>query len=86
MALLRGSLRLSKSVFGASRFQSRLLASVKDASNVGFVGLGNMGAPMAANLAKFGHRMVVYDRDPFRASEFTKVFNGAVTAETPSEV
>ncbi|KAJ8902141.1 hypothetical protein NDN08_006549 [Rhodosorus marinus] len=86
MALLRGSLRLSKSVFGASRFEARSLSNVKDASNVGFVGLGNMGAPMAANLAKFGHRMVVYDRDPFRASEFKKVFNGAVTAETPREV
>jgi 3-hydroxyisobutyrate dehydrogenase len=28
---------------------------------VGFVGLGNMGAPMAANLVKAGHRVVGYD-------------------------
>jgi 3-hydroxyisobutyrate dehydrogenase len=28
---------------------------------IGFIGLGNMGAPMAANLAKAGHRVVGYD-------------------------
>lgn len=29
--------------------------------NIGFVGLGNMGAPMAANLAAAGHRVVGFD-------------------------
>ena len=28
---------------------------------VGFIGLGNMGAPIAANIARAGHPMVVYD-------------------------
>jgi 3-hydroxyisobutyrate dehydrogenase len=28
---------------------------------IGFIGLGNMGAPMAANLAKAGHRVTGYD-------------------------
>ncbi|PYF12833.1 3-hydroxyisobutyrate dehydrogenase [Rhodobacter viridis] len=28
---------------------------------VGFIGLGNMGAPMAANLAKAGHRVMGFD-------------------------
>jgi 3-hydroxyisobutyrate dehydrogenase len=28
---------------------------------IGFIGLGNMGAPMAANLVKAGHRVVGYD-------------------------
>lgn len=28
---------------------------------LGFVGLGNMGGPMAANLLKAGHRLVVFD-------------------------
>ena len=28
---------------------------------IGFVGLGNMGAPMAANLAKAGHAVSGYD-------------------------
>ena len=28
----------------------------------GFVGLGNMGAPMAANMAKAGFELMVYDK------------------------
>jgi 3-hydroxyisobutyrate dehydrogenase len=28
---------------------------------IGFIGLGNMGAPMAANLVKAGHRVIGYD-------------------------
>ncbi|HIC65228.1 MAG TPA: 3-hydroxyisobutyrate dehydrogenase, partial [Paracoccus sp.] len=28
---------------------------------IGFIGLGNMGAPMAANLAEAGHEVVGYD-------------------------
>jgi len=31
---------------------------------IGFIGLGNMGAPMAANLAKAGHRVIGYDVNP----------------------
>ena len=30
-------------------------------SKIGFIGLGNMGAPMAANLAKAGHEVVGFD-------------------------
>ena len=30
---------------------------------IGFIGLGNMGAPMAANLAKAGHQVTVLERD-----------------------
>ena len=33
-------------------------------SRVGFVGLGNMGGPMAANLAKAGHEVDVFDLVP----------------------
>ena len=29
--------------------------------NIGFVGLGNMGAPMAVNLAAAGHRVAGFD-------------------------
>ena len=28
---------------------------------IGFIGLGNMGAPMAANLVAAGHRVTGYD-------------------------
>ncbi len=30
-------------------------------ATIGFIGLGNMGAPMASNLAKAGHRVIGYD-------------------------
>ena len=30
-------------------------------ATIGFIGLGNMGAPMAANLAKAGHRVIGFD-------------------------
>ena len=29
--------------------------------NIGFIGLGNMGAPMAYNLAKAGHTVLGFD-------------------------
>ena len=30
-------------------------------ADVGFIGLGNMGGPMAINLVKAGHTVVVFD-------------------------
>jgi len=30
-------------------------------TRIGFIGLGNMGGPMAANLARAGHRVQVFD-------------------------
>ncbi len=35
---------------------------------IGFIGIGAMGTPMATNLAKNGHRLVVYDTDPSRTA------------------
>lgn len=35
-------------------------------ANIAFVGLGNMGAPMANNLIKAGHQLCVFDIDPKR--------------------
>ncbi|HZZ30886.1 MAG TPA: NAD(P)-dependent oxidoreductase [Phenylobacterium sp.] len=35
---------------------------------VGFIGLGRMGAAMAANLVKAGHEVTVYNRTPSKAS------------------
>ena len=34
---------------------------------VGFIGLGRMGAAMAANLLKAGHEVTVYNRSPDKA-------------------
>lgn len=36
---------------------------------VGFVGLGNMGGPMSANIAKAGFEVIVYDVDADRTTE-----------------
>ena len=52
--------------------------------NVGFIGLGTMGAPMARNLLRNGHRLVVADVQPAAVSELTAA--GATAAATPREV
>lgn len=31
---------------------------------IGFIGLGDLGAPMAAHLARAGHRLTVFDASP----------------------
>ena len=33
-------------------------------ATIGFIGLGNMGAPMAANLVKAGHQVTGFDLVP----------------------
>ncbi len=48
----------------------------------GFVGLGNMGLPMARNLLQAGHRVTVYNRTRSRAEELAK--SGAQIAATPA--
>jgi 3-hydroxyisobutyrate dehydrogenase-like beta-hydroxyacid dehydrogenase len=51
--------------------------------NVGFVGLGNMGLPMARNLIKAGHALTVYNRTRSRAEELQPL--GTKIAATPVE-
>jgi 3-hydroxyisobutyrate dehydrogenase-like beta-hydroxyacid dehydrogenase len=51
--------------------------------NVGFIGLGNMGAEMARNLFKAGHHLIVYNRTPAKAE--TLVTDGAQLAQTVSD-
>jgi 3-hydroxyisobutyrate dehydrogenase-like beta-hydroxyacid dehydrogenase len=50
---------------------------------IGFIGLGNMGLPMAANLLQAGYALRVYNRNAARASELVQ--RGAVLAEKPGE-
>lgn len=52
---------------------------------VGFLGLGRMGAPMAANLAASGHELVVHNRTRATADELAERV-GAVVAATPREL
>ncbi|MFL6389041.1 MAG: NAD(P)-dependent oxidoreductase [Terriglobales bacterium] len=51
--------------------------------NIAFIGLGNMGSAMAANLIKAGHTLTVYNRTRARADELKPL--GARVASTPGE-
>ncbi len=53
-------------------------------ATVGFLGLGLMGAPMAANLSRAGTPLVLYNRTAAKAAMMAGP--GAVTAATPLEV
>jgi 3-hydroxyisobutyrate dehydrogenase len=56
-----------------------------DIKTVGFIGIGNMGRPMAANLVKGGYKVVVYDLDTKRAAQVAKDI-GATAAGTLAEL
>jgi 3-hydroxyisobutyrate dehydrogenase-like beta-hydroxyacid dehydrogenase len=51
---------------------------------IGFIGLGLMGTPMAANLINAGHAVAVYNRSAGKAQAL--VDRGAVAAARPAEV
>lgn len=52
---------------------------------IGFVGIGAMGTPMAANLIKAGYKLVIYDADPGRAKAFASTHETGV-AENLAEL
>ncbi len=52
--------------------------------NIGFIGLGIMGQPMARNLMKAGHKLVVYDLIAERIA--AAVESGAATGESARDV
>ena len=54
-------------------------------STVGFIGLGNMGGPMAANLAKAGHEVMGFDMAEVAIEGVTMAGSGAEAA-TGAEV
>ena len=56
-----------------------------DIRTIGFIGIGNMGRPMAANLVKGGYRVVAYDADATRAAQFAKDA-GAKSATTLADL
>lgn len=49
---------------------------------IGFIGTGNLGAPICANFLKKGHEVVAHDRDPAALSRVP----GVVAASSPAEV
>lgn len=52
-------------------------------SAIAFIGLGQMGAPMAKNLLKQGHRLQVFDVNPQAVQ--TLVESGAQAVATPAQ-
>ena len=57
------------------------------ALDIGFIGLGVMGFPMAGHLARAGHRLVLHDADAGTARSVAQALGGATrTAPTPREV
>ncbi|RQR22839.1 NAD(P)-dependent oxidoreductase [Burkholderia sp. Bp9143] len=59
------------------------MSESRDAT-VGFIGLGMMGGPMAANIIKAGFPVVVYDIDEQRVDHFVGL--GAMAAAGPADV
>ena len=51
---------------------------------IGFIGLGNMGGPMARRLAEAGHKLVVYDTRNDAAAPLVAL--GAELASSPQDV
>jgi 2-hydroxymethylglutarate dehydrogenase len=51
---------------------------------LGFIGVGNMGKPMATNLLKAGHQLAVFDINPKPLEELAKM--GAVVKRKSSEI
>lgn len=49
---------------------------------VGFVGIGNMGAPMARRLAEAGHRLTLYDLDRSAAGALAAAFDGVSVSDS----
>ena len=52
--------------------------------SLGFIGLGNIGGAICANLVADGHRVTVFDVDPARVA--SQVEKGATAAASPVEV
>ncbi len=55
---------------------------MSDVGRVGFIGLGNMGRPIANNIAKAAHEMIVYDA----AGTAERAPEGAIVAGSVAEV
>jgi 3-hydroxyisobutyrate dehydrogenase-like beta-hydroxyacid dehydrogenase len=55
----------------------------EDVMDIGFIGLGEMGSAIVANLLKAGHRVRVWNRSPERARPLVEA--GAQTVATPAE-
>src|SRR6185312_10122558 len=67
-------------IIGAERSSEGPMAD----DRIGFVGLGTMGAAMAANLARGGFAVTAWNRSPDRAPELEDL--GIARADSPADV
>ena len=63
---------------------SAIDVSALDTRRIGFIGIGNMGLPMASRLIAAGHEVIAHDRDPAAARAIAE--RGAQLAATAAEV
>jgi acyl-CoA reductase-like NAD-dependent aldehyde dehydrogenase/3-hydroxyisobutyrate dehydrogenase-like beta-hydroxyacid dehydrogenase/alkylhydroperoxidase/carboxymuconolactone decarboxylase family protein YurZ len=80
--LMVDALRASEEVLDQLAPEEKLKATN---DRIGFIGLGNMGAPMSANIAKAGFRLTVYDTDHALARKHAAEI-GAQAAASLSEL
>ncbi|MFE5321956.1 NAD(P)-dependent oxidoreductase [Paenibacillus sp. NPDC056579] len=52
--------------------------------NIGFIGLGTMGKPMAGHLAKAGHTLYIYNRTPGKTNDWNDP-SSVVVVSSPAE-
>lgn len=62
---------------------SEMKSDRAESKTIAFVGIGNMGAPMAEHLLRGGHRLRVYARRPKTAAPLVAL--GAMSAASPAE-
>jgi 3-hydroxyisobutyrate dehydrogenase len=56
------------------------MTAIKVLHRTGFIGVGNMGAPMAAHLVKAGFDVTVFDANPEASEKFVAAHGGRVAA------
>jgi len=59
---------------------------MSDKTMVGFVGIGNMGWPMAANVLGAGFPVMVFDASPQQVEKFVAEHEGAIAAKSMSDI
>ncbi|KAF8057757.1 ywrD [Scenedesmus sp. PABB004] len=82
-AAAAASLRAARGAASSAAATERPLA-LDAHGTIGFIGVGNLGAPSAANLLRAGLPVLVYDRDAAAVARLTAL--GARAAASPQEI
>lgn len=62
----------------ANKVASKMANKILPPARIGFVGLGNMGFPMAGNLAKAGYQLLGNDQNSEQAQRFTSELGATI--------